>query len=149
MQIGRDGLNWQYNDQLCREMATKMVIQCGLPFSILDNPIVTEWIQTTLQPKYTQVTRMTLKRYALKMWGIAKKEMQDYFLNFDGKVSFTCDLWQVPYGSSDSYICITCHWIDMPSWQMMKQTICFETFGFPHDGSHLFSITMKHLTLIT
>lgn len=40
MQIGRDMLDWQYNDQLCQEIVTKTVIQCDLSFFILDNSVI-------------------------------------------------------------------------------------------------------------
>ncbi|GKE44882.1 zinc finger BED domain-containing protein RICESLEEPER 2 [Tanacetum coccineum] len=34
----------------------------------------------------------------------------------------------------DSYLCVTGHWVDPVTWQMMKRTIAFENFEYPHTG---------------
>ena len=97
-------------------------------------------IQETLQPSYTHVSCITLRRYCLNMWKDAKKQIISDFENLNTSVNLTTDVWSAPHGLSESYICVTAHYVDPDTWQMIKRTIAFEVFGYPHTRENLFFI---------
>ncbi|GJX25933.1 zinc finger BED domain-containing protein RICESLEEPER 2-like protein [Tanacetum coccineum] len=99
-----------------------------------------------MQPRYTHVSRSTLKRDAMKLWLAAKQEIIDSFGNINAYVNLTMDAWSAPHGVPDSYMCVTAHWIEPDTWQMMKRVISFEEFPSPHTGGALFKMLIKVLT---
>ncbi|GJY95542.1 hypothetical protein Tco_0511903 [Tanacetum coccineum] len=127
-----------YEADRCRQQFASFVIQEGLPFNHFDNRRLTNVIQKCLQPRYTQVSRATLRRDALKMWKKAKHELINGFENLNTNVNLTADVWSAPHGLPGSYLCVTAHWVDPATWQMMKRTIDFKKFEYPHTGVNLF-----------
>ncbi|KAD5508155.1 hypothetical protein E3N88_15858 [Mikania micrantha] len=123
----QDGI-FNYDLDRVRDRMAKFVIQEALPFSHFDNPRLTNMIRETLQPRYTQVSRQTLRRYCLKMWKNAKQELVAYFENLNTEVNLTSDVWSAPHNLPESYLCVTAHWVEPSSWIMMKRTIAFELF---------------------
>ena len=73
--MGNDGSLWVYEADRVRDRMAKFVIQETLPFDHFDNKRMTSLIQEMLQPRYTHVSRMTVRRDCLKMWKMAKDEM--------------------------------------------------------------------------
>ena len=65
--MSNDGSVFAYNVDAVREQMAKFVIQQSLPFNHFDNPHLTRLIQQTLQPRYTHVSRSTIRRDCLKM----------------------------------------------------------------------------------
>ncbi|GKA35408.1 hypothetical protein Tco_0721899 [Tanacetum coccineum] len=59
--MGRDGQIFMYNPDYLREQFAGLVIQRGLPFNHFDHEQTTRVFQNTLQPRYTHVSRSTLK----------------------------------------------------------------------------------------
>ncbi|KAD1274136.1 hypothetical protein E3N88_43079 [Mikania micrantha] len=119
---------WNFNPDMVREMMRNLIIQESLPFNHFDNPRLTSMIQKVLQPRYHQVSRSTIRRDCLKRWRQAKQELILGFQNLKTEVNLTTDVWSAPHGLPESYICVTAHWINPDSWQMMKRTIAFERF---------------------
>ena len=64
-----------YNNEALREQFTQLVIRKALPFDHFDDEDFTAVIQSYMQPGYTQVSRTTLRRDALKMWRMAREKM--------------------------------------------------------------------------
>ena len=141
--LASEGTMWAYNVEAVREQMGNFVIQESLPFNHFDNPRLTKLIQKTLQPRYTHVSRATLRRDCLKRWKQAKVHMISYFENLQTGVNLTSDVWSSPHGSPDSYICVTAHWVEPSSWQMMKRTIAFQLFDYPHTGENIFHMIDK------
>ncbi|GJV51769.1 putative AC transposase [Tanacetum coccineum] len=79
-----------------------------------------------MQPRYTHLSRSTLKRDAMKLWLAAKQEIIDSFGNINACVNLTTDVWSAPHGVPGSYMCVTAHWIEPGTWQMMKWVISFD-----------------------
>nr|GEX91820.1 putative AC transposase [Tanacetum cinerariifolium] len=119
--MSRDGSIFVYNPDVLREQFTGLVIQRGLPFNHFGDEQTTRVFQKHLQPKYNHVSRTTLKRDAIKLWVAAKQVIIDGFANLNTNVNLTTDLWSAPHGVPGSYICVTAHWIEPGTWQMMKQ----------------------------
>ncbi|GJU14442.1 zinc finger BED domain-containing protein RICESLEEPER 2-like protein [Tanacetum coccineum] len=135
--MSRDGSIFVYNPDVLREQFAGLVIQRGLPFNHFDDEQTTRVFQKHLQPRYAHVSRTTLKRDAMKLWVMAKQAIIDRFLQINTNVNLTTDVWTPPHGVPGSYICVTAHWIEPGTWQMMKRVIAFEDFPVPHTGSAL------------
>ncbi|KAK1419827.1 hypothetical protein QVD17_29191 [Tagetes erecta] len=138
--IGSDGGIWDFSTNMVRERMGKFVIQEGLPFDFFDNPRLTRLIQETLQPRYTHVSRNTLRRDCLGYWQQAKSDLINLFENLTTGVNLTSDIWSAPHNLPESYLCVTAHWIDPKSWLMMKRVIAFELCGYPHSGAKIYKI---------
>lgn len=117
---------WVFDENALRVEMAKFVIQQGLSFGYFENPRLTKLFQETIQPLYTPVSGTTLIRECFKMWKNAKNELILEFENLKTGVNLTCDVWKAPYDIPDSYVCVTAHWVDPKTWQMMKRTISFE-----------------------
>ena len=138
--MGSGGEIFIYSVDAVQDRMAKFVIQNCLPFNHFDNPKLTALIRETLQPRYTHVSRMTLRRHCLKLWRNAKKDLIVFFQNLQTGVNLTSDVWSAPHGCIESYLCVTAHWVDPDSWQMMKRTISFDLFPVPHTGDDLFEL---------
>ncbi|GJT48218.1 zinc finger BED domain-containing protein RICESLEEPER 2-like protein [Tanacetum coccineum] len=135
--MSRDRSILVYNPNVLREQFAGLVIQRGLPFNHFDDEQTMRVFQNHLQPKYNHVSHTSLKRDAMKLWVTAKQAIIDGFLNLNTNVNLTTDVWTAPHGLPGSYICVTAHWIEPGTWQMMKRVITFEDFPAPHTGSAL------------
>ncbi|GJV43709.1 zinc finger BED domain-containing protein RICESLEEPER 2-like protein [Tanacetum coccineum] len=135
--MGRDGSVFVYNPDYLREQFAGLVISRGLPFNHFDHEETTTVFQNTMQPRYNHVSRSTLKRDAMKLWATAKQLIIDGFLNLNARVNITTDVWSAGHGLPGSYLCVTAHWIEPSTWQMMKRVIAFEDFSVPHTGGRL------------
>ncbi|GKA68201.1 zinc finger BED domain-containing protein RICESLEEPER 2-like protein [Tanacetum coccineum] len=133
--MGRDGQIFMYNPDYLREQFAGLVIQRGLPFNHFDHEQTTRVFQNTMQPRYTHVSRSTLKRDAMKLWVAAKQATIDGFANLNTRVNLTTDVWSAPHNLPGSYMCVTAHWIEPSTWQMMKRVISFEEFPSPHTAA--------------
>nr|GEZ93382.1 zinc finger BED domain-containing protein RICESLEEPER 2-like [Tanacetum cinerariifolium] len=64
----RYGSVFRYDSDYLREQFAGLVIQRALPFNHFDHEQTTRVFQNTMQPRYTYVSRSTLKRDAMKLW---------------------------------------------------------------------------------
>nr|GEZ27843.1 zinc finger BED domain-containing protein RICESLEEPER 2-like [Tanacetum cinerariifolium] len=110
--MSQDGSIFVYNSDVLREQFAGLVIQRGLPFNHFNDEQTTRVFQKHLQPKYNHVSRITLKRDAMKLLVAAKQAIIDDFLKLNTNVNLTTDVWSAPHGVPDSYICVTAHWIE-------------------------------------
>nr|GEX49692.1 zinc finger MYND domain-containing protein 15 isoform X1 [Tanacetum cinerariifolium] len=130
--MGNDRSLWQYEVDRVRDRMAKFVIQETFPFDHFGNRRMTDLIKEMLQPRYCHVSQATLRRDCIKLWAQAKNELILGFQNLETDVNLTCDVWTAPHGSPDSYLCVTTHWVNPKTWEMMKRMISFELFGYPH-----------------
>nr|GFB37216.1 zinc finger BED domain-containing protein RICESLEEPER 2 [Tanacetum cinerariifolium] len=63
--MARDGSVFRYDPDYLREQFAGLVIQRALPFNHFDHEQTTRVFQNTMQPRYTHVSRSTLKRDAM------------------------------------------------------------------------------------
>nr|GFA01811.1 zinc finger BED domain-containing protein RICESLEEPER 2-like [Tanacetum cinerariifolium] len=52
-------------------------------------------------------------------------------------IILTMNVWTAPRRLPGSYICVTAHWIEPGTWQIMMRVIAFEDFPVTHTGSVL------------
>ncbi|GJS80001.1 zinc finger BED domain-containing protein DAYSLEEPER [Tanacetum coccineum] len=144
--MARDESVFKYDPDYLREQFGGLVIQRALPFNHFDHEQTTRVFQNTTQPRYTHVSRSTLKRDAMKLWLAAKQEIIDSFGNLNACVNLTTDVWSVHHGVSGSYMRVIAHWIEPGTWQIMKRVISFKEFSSPHTGGALFKMFTKVFT---
>nr|GEY57293.1 zinc finger BED domain-containing protein DAYSLEEPER [Tanacetum cinerariifolium] len=141
--IGRDGSVFVFNPDVLREQFAGLVIQRGLSFNHFDDEQTTRVLQNTMQQRYNHVSRITLKRDAMKLCVAAKQAIINGFLNLNTNVNRTTDVWSALHGLPSSYICVIAHWIEPGIWQMMKRVIAFKDFSVSHTGSALARVLRK------
>jgi len=107
--IGADCDIFIYSNDNVREAFCKFVIQEALPFDHFDNPRLTKIIKEKLQPRYSYVSRTTLRRDAIRLWAQAKSEIIEGFSNYNASISLTCDFWTAPNGNANSFLAVTAH----------------------------------------
>ncbi|GKB81667.1 zinc finger BED domain-containing protein RICESLEEPER 2-like protein [Tanacetum coccineum] len=145
--IGRDWECFSMNYPYIFVNISLLGDQRAIPFPThFDYEQTTRVFQNTMQPRYTHVSRSTLKRDAMKLWLAAKQEIIDSFGNINACVNLTTDVWSAPHGVPGSYMCVTAHWIEPGTWQMMKRVISFEEFSSPHTGGALFKMLTKSIS---
>nr|GEU75922.1 phosphoenolpyruvate carboxylase family protein [Tanacetum cinerariifolium] len=110
--MARDESVFRYDMDYLREQFAGLMIQRALPFNHFDHEQTTRVFQNTMQPRYTHVSRSTLKRDAMRLWLAAKQEIIDSFGNLNACVNLTTDVWSAPLGVAGSYMCVTAHWIE-------------------------------------
>ncbi|GJV33468.1 putative AC transposase [Tanacetum coccineum] len=110
--MARDKSVFRHDPDYLREQFTGLVIQRALPFNHFDHEQTTRVFQNTMQPRYTHISRSTLKRDAMKLWLAAKQEIIDSFGNINACVNLTMDVWSAPHGVPGSYMYVTVHWIE-------------------------------------
>nr|GEU37388.1 hypothetical protein [Tanacetum cinerariifolium] len=130
----------------CPVLTAGLVIQRALPFNHFDHEQTTRVFQNTMQPRYTNVSRSTLKSDAMRLWLAAKQEIIVSFGNLNACVNLTTDVWPAPHGVPGSYMCVTAHWIEPDTWQIMTRVISFKEFSSSHTGHALFKMLIKVLT---
>nr|GFA11558.1 putative AC transposase [Tanacetum cinerariifolium] len=96
--LARDGSVFRYDPDYLREQFSGLVIQRALPFNHFDHEQTTRVLQNNMQPRYTHISRSTLKRDAMKLWLAAKQEIIYSFDNKNVFVNLTMDVWSAPHG---------------------------------------------------
>nr|GEW31920.1 putative AC transposase [Tanacetum cinerariifolium] len=96
--MARDGSVFRYDPDYLHEQFAGLVIQQALPFNHFDHEQTTRVFQNTMQPRYTHVSRSTLKRNAMRLWLVAKQEIIDSFGDLNTCVNLTTEVWSAPHG---------------------------------------------------
>nr|XP_043639076.1 zinc finger BED domain-containing protein RICESLEEPER 3-like [Erigeron canadensis] len=95
-------------------------------------------LKGTAKPGQSQMS----KEGVIFSYGVEKvrKRMAQFVIQQETGVNLTTDVWSAPHGLPELYLCVTAHWVDQKTWQLMKSTIAFEMFGYPHTRDALFEI---------
>ena len=101
------------------------------------------YCQNALNPCAKRIPRNTLKRTLYKLYSKEKKELHQFFLNLDGRVSIYFNIWS-DHWQKHSYMGITCHWIDN-EWKIQKRIIAFRVFDDRNTAENIFRIIQNIL----
>ncbi|KAK9756261.1 hypothetical protein RND81_01G084900 [Saponaria officinalis] len=93
------------------------------------------FMTSVMCPQYTNVSRHTLKRDALKYYNEERRQIEDDLQKAPGRICFTTDNWRSDH-THDEYMCITAHWVDC-DWKLQKRIIKFAALSPPFDGISL------------
>lgn len=75
-----------------------------------------------MQPNWKQVSRMTVTRDCLSLYGSEKRKLKQIFMKSNQRICLTTDTWTSVLNLS--YMCLTAHWIDK-DWKLHKRIINF------------------------
>lgn len=113
------------DDNMIDTFATYLNLE-NLPLKSCESDNHEKFVRTTLQPDYRKVPLNTFIDSIVVAYGMKKKALRDYFLDFNGCVGITVNLWNSESG--ERFICVTCHWID-ENWGMQIRVIGFRIIG--------------------
>lgn len=114
---------WKYDAKLICDALTRMIIECELPFRLVEHPRFKEFV-AALNPRWKVPSRPTVRKNILDLYEEVKKKLKKIFQNNGSKVSLTTDTWTSE--QRQSYMVITAHFIDT-DWTLQKKIINFTT----------------------
>ncbi|XP_077237332.1 zinc finger BED domain-containing protein RICESLEEPER 1-like [Tasmannia lanceolata] len=112
---------WKFDQELCREALTRMIIIDELPFRFVEREGF-RYFCSVMQPRFKLVGRRTVARDCLALYASEKKKMKDFLHKTNQRVSLTTDAWTSLQNLS--YMCLTAHFIDH-DWKLHKRIINF------------------------
>ncbi|RYR48261.1 hypothetical protein Ahy_A07g034268 [Arachis hypogaea] len=122
------------NHVLCEMFAT-FVIDCDVPFSIVDNNKFKNWLKY-ISPTLGLITRNTLKEDVLKIYSREKEKLKSTLVTIPNRVCLTSDLWTSI--TTNGYLCLTAHFVDL-NWKLQSKNLSFCHIPPPHPGFELSS----------
>ncbi|CAH9119482.1 unnamed protein product [Cuscuta europaea] len=102
-----------------------------------------DYAQTCLNPQYRGYSRKTVKKGIVRLYGSEKVRLQNYFANFDGRVTECSDIWEDTYHNLH-YLGLTAHYIDS-DWNMHKRVLAFREFKDRHTSEHIYILIERIL----
>ncbi|CAH9105683.1 unnamed protein product [Cuscuta europaea] len=88
-------------------------------------------------------SRKTVKKEISRLYGAEKVRLQNYFANFDGRVTVCSDIWEDTYHNLH-YLGLTVHYIDN-DWHMHKRVLAFREFNDRHTAEHIYILIERIL----
>ncbi|RYR50204.1 hypothetical protein Ahy_A07g036794 [Arachis hypogaea] len=123
------------DNHVSREMFAAFVIDCDVPFSIVDNKKFRNWVKY-ISPTLGLITRNTLKEDVLKIYSREKEKLKSTLLAIPNRVCLTSDLWTSI--TTEGYLCLTAHFVDL-NWKLQSKILSFCHMPPPHTGFELSS----------
>lgn len=123
----------------CEEALTKMIVAHAYPFAMSEHMFFKKFVKL-LNPGFVIPNRKKVKDSCMKLYDQMYENMKQGFQMFDGKVSFTTDVWTSV--NNDPYLVVTAHWID-ESWVYSDRVIAFDYFPSPHTGQAIAQMLLK------
>eukprot|EP00268_Persea_americana_P044179 TRINITY_DN4464_c0_g2_i4.p1 TRINITY_DN4464_c0_g2~~TRINITY_DN4464_c0_g2_i4.p1 ORF type:complete len:722 (-),score=131.76 TRINITY_DN4464_c0_g2_i4:535-2700(-) len=120
--LGENSLGmWKFSQDFCRETLVKMVVMDELPFKFVERKGF-HLFCAAIQPNWKPVSRMTVARDCLSLYGSEKRKLKQIFMKSNQRICLTTDTWTSVQNLS--YMCLTAHWIDK-DWKLHKRIINF------------------------
>ncbi|RYQ99536.1 hypothetical protein Ahy_B07g087476 [Arachis hypogaea] len=117
------------------EMFTAFVIDCDVPFSIVDNKKFRNWVKY-ISPTLGLITRNTLKEDVLKVYTRKKEKIKSILVGIPNRICLISDLWTSI--TTEGYLCLTAHFVDS-TWKLQSKILSFCHMPPPHTGFELSS----------
>ena len=112
----------EYDPKVDKEMVSEIIIYHDLPFHYVEYEKVRER-DKYLNPECEPICRQTASREVYKRYEIEKLKLKEMFACYQGRVSFTSDLW-TSRSQVRGYICLTAHYID-EKWKLHSHILAF------------------------
>ncbi|KAJ4969743.1 hypothetical protein NE237_002842 [Protea cynaroides] len=133
--------NLNIEPDVVRSMITSLIVRHELPLVLVESEEFRALI-TYVYPLFSPISRNTQLNDILRWHNRAIKTIKDFLNSFNGRMSLTIEVWSSI--SIDSYICLTCHYIDM-DWELHKKLLRFCIMPPPHTGVQIYEIASKML----
>ncbi|XP_059671033.1 zinc finger BED domain-containing protein RICESLEEPER 2-like [Cornus florida] len=114
-------VSWKFDEELCRQTLTKMIIIDELPFKFVEREGF-RYFLSVLQPKFKLLSRFTVVRDCLALYAIEKKKLKTLVSQLNQRICFTTDIWTSIQNLS--YMCLTANFIDK-NWTLHKRILNF------------------------
>ena len=121
----------EYDPKVDKEMVSEIIIYHDLPFRYVEYEKVRER-DKYLNPECEHMCRQTASREVYKRYEIEKLKLKEMFASYQGRMSFTSDLW-TSRSQVRGYICLTAHYID-EKWKLHSHILAFCDVKPPHTG---------------
>ena len=118
MNISPNNQLFCYSDVNNREELAHMVVVEHLPFNFDEKVGFVNYCQKTLNSSACRVLRTTLTHTYFNLYKKSKKELIQYFKNYDGRFVICSDIWSDRW-QLHSYMGVTTHYIDS-DWILQK-----------------------------
>ena len=135
MMIGAEGKlrKKKFDPKVNREILAKLVITHGAPFNIVEWKVFREY-QKFLNDECIFVTRNTISKDVLKVYGDEKLKLKSQLAQIPGRVCLTSDCWTAC--TNEGYISLTAHYVDL-NWKLQNKILAFAHMEPPHTGREL------------
>ncbi|CAH9075285.1 unnamed protein product [Cuscuta europaea] len=120
-----------------------LLVEENLPYLFSESLAFRDYAQTCLNPQYRGYSRKTVKKEISRLYGAEKVRLQNYFANFDGRVTVCSDIWEDTYHNLH-YLGLTVHYIDN-DWHMHKRVLAFREFNDRHTAEHIYILIERIL----
>ena len=98
-----------YDNSVGRRALARWVVTTDQAISIIENPEITEMIQT-FQPKYQPVTRNTTRKDIMEYYDVRRAQITSEYEKGTFCVALTSDIWSAR--NKEDYISVVTHFID-------------------------------------
>jgi hypothetical protein len=135
MMIGAEGKlrKKKFDPKVNHEILAKLVITHGAPFNIVEWKVFREY-QKFLNDDCIFVTRNTISKDVLKVYGDEKQKLKSQLAQIRGRVCLTSDCWTAC--TNEGYISLTAHYVDL-NWKLQNKILAFAHMEPPHTGREL------------
>ncbi|CAH9123067.1 unnamed protein product [Cuscuta epithymum] len=136
--------NFSYNAAQNLTGMANLLVEENLPFLFSESVALKDYAQTCLNPQFRGYSRKTVKKEIIRLYRAEKTRLQDFFANFDGRVTICSDIWEDEFHHI-YYLGLTAHFVDH-DWNMDKRVLAFREFNERHTAEHIF-ILMEHILI--
>ena len=140
---GTNSPAFQFDKNSYREGFARLVSVEHLPFNFAESFATINFLQTEVNPQATSISRSTLTRDLKKIYYNDKKQLIEFFMNYNGSVHIGSDIWS-DHWQTHSYMGVTCHWID-DEWNIQKRVLAFRVFDTKHAAINICSLLKQIL----
>ncbi|CAJ2678656.1 unnamed protein product [Trifolium pratense] len=135
MMIGAEGKlrKKKFDPKANRELLAKLVITHGAPFNIVEWKVFRDY-QKFLNDDCIFVTRNTISKDVLKVYGDEKQKLKSQLAQIRGRVCLTSDCWTAC--TNEGFISLTAHYVDL-NWKLQNKILAFAHMEPPHTGREL------------
>ena len=108
--------NWTFSQKECRRDLANMIVQHGLPFSIVEYSGFKKFVNS-LNPMFKMVSRTIIREDCMDSYKEQRSILRQVLKNCDARVSLTADMWTS--NQRLGYLCVTCHFKHRPWHQSL------------------------------
>jgi hypothetical protein len=131
--------NWKFDPKKTRAELVRLIVLHELPFSLVEYEGFRSY-SLSLNPLVESVSRTTIKENCIQAFKNHRSTLRDELRDSKCRFSLTADIWTC--NNTTSYICVTCHYIDV-NWKVQKKIIRFCWIQTPHDGFNIYTVMLK------
>jgi hypothetical protein len=123
----------KFDPMVNREILARIMITHGAPFNMVEWRVFREY-QKFLNDDCVFVSRNTIAKEILNVYGDEKQKLKSQLAQIRGRVCLTSDCWTSC--TNEGYISLTAHYVDV-NWKLQSKILAFAHMEPPHAGRDL------------